>query len=109
MTTPSPWTPPHEWEPEFAATVPLYKALLTTLHIAGRANPDLPAITAIMVAFDLGADLALASGALWTTPDLVTALRNTADISEAQRAEVPAPPLSATVSAMFASAKGRGA
>jgi hypothetical protein len=59
-----PWQPAHEREREFTATLPLYKALLATLYLAGRADPDLPVLTAIMVAFDLGSDLALASGAL---------------------------------------------
>jgi hypothetical protein len=105
MTEGSPWQPAHERGPQFTKTHALYQALLTTLCLAGRADPDLAAITAIMVAFDLGADIALASGALWASPDIVAALRKTADRLEAQRTEVPAPPVLATVREMFAAAR----
>jgi hypothetical protein len=102
---PSPWQPAHEREPRFVLAEPVYKALLQTLHTASRINPDLPTAAAVMASIDLGYDLAVMSGLLWESPDLIAALRKLADTLEARRDSEPPRPVLATVRECFAASR----
>jgi hypothetical protein len=105
MTTTDPREPSGETAPQLAACNDLYRTLLKALHAAGRADAELSSLAAFVAIIDLAGDLVLASGLLWASPDLVSALRSLADTLERRRKAEPAQPLLPTVREFFASAR----
>jgi hypothetical protein len=77
----------------------------SALNAASRADPSLPTASAIMAAVDLAFDLAVASGMIHASPDLIESLRSLADQLEQRRDSEPAPPLITTLREVFASAR----
>jgi hypothetical protein len=91
--TDSPWqadlppTPPPGAPLEASEAV--YRVLWKTLRTIADVRGDLPAAAAMMACMDLATDLAIASGLLWQTPEIPTALRDLADGLEARRDAEP--------------------
>jgi hypothetical protein len=107
MTTPdtNPWQQ-DERAAHRSATDPLYDALMQTLRNCARANADLPAANAIMAAMDLAGDLAVSSGVLWTSPDIIESLQALTRTLERRRDNGPMPKhVHATLMAWFASVR----
>jgi hypothetical protein len=114
MSTANPWQrppgedgpPPGEPATRLAATeTPIYRALLTTLHAASRQDEELPTLAAVAACVDLAYDIAVTSGLLWASPNLIESLRSLADQMEKRReAEAPRE-LKMTVREFFASAR----
>jgi hypothetical protein len=106
MAATSPWEPPPGSPAHHLhATEPAYRAMWTALNAASRADPSLPTASAIMAAIDLAFDLAVASGMIYASPDLIESLRSLADQMEKRRDSEPAAPLMPTLRELFASAR----
>jgi hypothetical protein len=102
-TSTNPWEP--IIAPELAACGPVYSRLMQALHAASRTDEEMPTLAAIVTIVELASELMITSGALWTTPDLVDALRRHVDYLEQRRKDEPPAPVSATLREWFASAR----
>jgi hypothetical protein len=106
MATTSPWTPaPGTPAHHHAATEPLYRKLMAVLHILAREDADLSTMTVAMTTVDLAADLMIASGLLWQSPDIVKSLRAVVDGLEQHRDAGPARDLIPTMKELFAASR----
>jgi hypothetical protein len=101
---PPPPGPDARIAPELARCEPLYLAMMGTLCMTSRSDPELPSIAAIVTVAELLGDLVVNTGALWVQPDLVAALRDLADKLEARRGG-PEKPALATLRDFFLSAR----
>jgi hypothetical protein len=109
MTTPAPTNPWQQQEQaeHRAATDPTYNTLLQALRTIARADPTLTPAVAIMALGDLAGDLAISSGAVWTSPDLVDSMQKLTDTLARHRdAGMPASAKAhASVEGWFAAAR----
>jgi hypothetical protein len=105
----SPWqgspdgpAPPPDAPLDATATEAVYRVLWKTLRTVADVSEELPAAIAVVACVDLAADLSIASGILWQTPDIVAALRTLADDLERRPTDEPAWPMLTTVKELFA-------
>ena len=91
-------------EQRLAGVDPVYDALIKTLHACSQ-DETVRVDSAITALGSVMGSLASVSGILWTSPDLIEALRGLADELEARReSDLPPPPL-ATLREVFAAAR----
>jgi hypothetical protein len=79
--------------------------LMAVLHILAREDKDLSTMTTVMTTIDLAADLAIASGLLWQSPDIIKSLRAVVDKLEQRREGEPARDLIPTMQGLFANSR----
>jgi hypothetical protein len=103
MTTSNPWAPPVA--PDLALAEALYRQLHLALGICARGDVEIPIWAALVSLLDVAADLVVTSGTLWTTPDMVAAMRVVADELERRREHDPPEPLLATLKEALAAGR----
>jgi hypothetical protein len=82
-----------------------YRKLIEALHLAVHEREGIEPAHAIFAIFNLGVDVAIASGALWASGDFIESLHKLVTHLEGRKADEPAPPLLTTLKETLASAR----